>query len=154
MLGYTWTTCNGTCIFKQALIFIKTLKYLSDLVWKRLEGPADRIPTTKLGRLESSEDVLESGCYQEVLLLQAELFARKELSTTKKSTQACTMYCTKTYLEHNICQRGIINTIHWSAQYFEIMKEGSIFMKVRHFNSLRGRYIMVLLVHVMYIDVN
>lgn len=46
------------------------------------------------------------------------------------------------------------NTIQWSAQYFEIMKEGSIFMKVRHFNSLRGRYIMVLLVHVMYIDVN
>lgn len=33
-------------------------------------------------------------------------------------------------------------------------KRGSIFMKVRHFNSLRGRYIMVLLVHVMYIDVN
>lgn len=152
MLGYTWTTCNGTCIFKQALIFIKTLKYLSDLVWKRLEGPADRIPTTKLGWLESSEDVLESGCYQEVLLLQAELFARKELSTKKKNPHRPAQWTVQKLILNTIFAREELSTQYSGLHNtLKSCKRGSIFMKVRHFISLRGRYIMVLLVHLMYI---
>lgn len=63
MLGYIWTICNGICIFKLVLIFIKILKYLFDFVWKRFEGFADRISIIKFGRFEFFEDVLESGCY-------------------------------------------------------------------------------------------
>lgn len=51
--------------------------------------------------------------------------------------------------ERNYQHNTVVCTIIWNH-----VRGGSIFMKVRHFNSLRGRYIMVLLVHVMYIDVN
>lgn len=49
------------------------------LVWEGIKRCAHWVPTAKLGRLEAADDVLQGGRNQEVLLLQPQLTALKEL---------------------------------------------------------------------------
>lgn len=153
MLGYTWTTCNGTCIFKQALIFIKTLIYLT------LSGNDSKDLRTG-SRLPNLDDL-------NLLRMSWRVAATRKYSCFRRSSlpeKNCQQQKNPHRPAQCTVQKLILNTIfareELSTQYsglhntLKSCKRGSTFMKVRHFNSLRGRYIMVLLVHVMYKDVN
>ena len=49
------------------------------LVWEWFKRPPDRVTAAELGRLESTDDVLQRGGYQKILLLQSQLLTLKHL---------------------------------------------------------------------------